>query len=158
LSPCLSLSSTGRHRSPRRQALVLVVVLVIVSVLALLGASFSYYINAQLASVQALQDQQQARFAAETGIHRAVELLREGRWDMTNWYNNYQVFRRIPVYVPEGKTGEEGKGGSESVADQEKVKAGPPGASALWPMNAARIRPTGPRSVTASPTRPVSSI
>jgi len=99
-----------------------VVVLVIVSVLALLGASFSYYINAQLASVQALQDQQQARFAAETGIHRAVELLREGRWDMTNWYNNYRVFRRIPVYVPEGKTGEEGKGGSESVADQEKVE------------------------------------
>lgn len=105
--------------------MLLVVVLVIISVLALLGASFAYRMNADLASVQALQDQQQARFAAEAGITRAIMLLREGRWDMSNWYNNYQAFRRIPVYLPDARSEGEGKGGSESIADQEKVEGRP---------------------------------
>jgi len=43
--------------------MLLVVVLVILSVLGLLGASFSYWMNADLASVQAMMDRQQARIA-----------------------------------------------------------------------------------------------
>lgn len=110
-------------RASARRGMVLVIVLAIVSVLALLGASFSYRMKADLKSVEALQDQQQALYAAQAGIDRAILLLRKERVNTNSWYNNYKVFRRIPVYVPDEQMRPgEGKGGSESVADQEKVE------------------------------------
>jgi hypothetical protein len=99
--------------------MLLVVVLVIITVLSLLGASFSYWMNADVASVQALMDRQQARLAAEAGVSRAVLLLRTERADVEKWYNNPDAFRRILVWAPDKI------GGSESLADQEKVEGQP---------------------------------
>ena len=104
---------------PVRRGMLLVVVLVIITVLSLLGASFSYWMNADVASVQALMDRQQARLAAEAGVSRAVLLLRTERADVEKWYNNPDAFRRILVWAPDKI------GGSESLADQEKVEGQP---------------------------------
>lgn len=104
---------------PVRRGMLLVVVLVIITVLSLLGASFSYWMNADVASVQALMDRQQARLAAEAGVSRAVLLLRTERADVEKWYNNPDAFRRILVWAPNKI------GGSESLADQEKVEGQP---------------------------------
>lgn len=99
--------------------MILVVVLMIITLLAILGASFSYRMNADLAAVKARQDQQQAELAARSGIDRVIWVLRDKRTDVDNWYNNQKWFRRIPVWMP-GKTA-----GSESLADQEPVPGQP---------------------------------
>ena len=62
-----------------RRGMLIVVVLVIITLLALLGASFSFRMNADLASVNALREVQQARLAAESGIARAILLLWENQ-------------------------------------------------------------------------------
>lgn len=110
-------SRRGQVRaSAARPGMILVVVLGIISVLALLGTSFSFYMNADVASVQAMMDRQQARLAAESGLDRTLLLLREDRLDMDLWYNNANLFRRILVWAP-GRVG-----ASESLADQEAVE------------------------------------
>ena len=108
-----------RRPTAGRRGMLLVVVLVIITVLALLGASFSYWMNADLAALSAMLDRQQARLAAESGLDRAILLLRDQRTDMDNWSNNPDVFRRILVWAPDRI------GGSENLADQEKVEGQP---------------------------------
>lgn len=103
-------------RSTERRGILLVVVLVIITVLGLLGASFSYWMNADLSALTSMLDRQQARLAAESGVERAILLLRDERTNMDNWYNNPDVFRRILVWAP-GRIG-----GSENLADQEKIE------------------------------------
>ncbi len=107
-----------------RRGMLLVVVLAIITVLGLLGASFSFRMNADLASVDSMNSLQQARWAARSGLDRAVHLLRDERTDTDAWYNNPTAFRRILVWAP-GEGGEEDKGGSELVADQETVEGRP---------------------------------
>jgi type II secretory pathway component PulK len=103
----------------RPRGMILLVVLVIIALLALLGASFSFRMNADLAAVKAKQDMQQARLAAETGLDWVLFILRENRTDMDAWHNNPRAFRRIPVWMP-GKLG-----GSMSLADQEAIEGQP---------------------------------
>ncbi len=95
------------------------VVLVIITVLALIGAGFSLRMNADLAGVGARSDQQQAYYAADTGLRRTMLLLRTQRGEVDAWFNNDKVFRRIKVWSP-GEIG-----GSESLADQEKLEGIP---------------------------------
>ena len=102
--------ATTKARTARR-GMLLVVVLAIIAVLSLLGASFTFQMNADFSGVKALADMQQARFACDSGIDRVVLLLRESRTDMDEWYNNYQMFRRQLVWSTEVK------GGSTSLAD-----------------------------------------
>jgi len=103
--------------------MLIVVVLAIITVLALLGASFSYWMNADLAATKAGNDRQQAHLAAESGVARAMLLLRkdpsnieQDPINMDKWYNNPLAFRRILVWAPDQI------GGSESLADQEKIE------------------------------------
>lgn len=102
--------------SSARRGMLLVVVLVIITVLGVLGTSFSYLMNADLDSVAALMNRQQSRMAAEAGLDRAILLLRTDRLDMDKWYNNSKSFRRILVWAKDKI------GGSESLADQEKIE------------------------------------
>ena len=99
-----------------RRGMLLVVVLVIIMVLGLVGASFSFRMNADLASVGAMNDLQQARWAAVSGVHRAIFLLRDLRTNTDDWYNNPEWFRRILVWAP-GEIG-----GSDNLANQDKVE------------------------------------
>jgi type II secretory pathway component PulK len=107
------------HLAHGRRGMMLVVTLVIVTLLALLGASFAFRMNADVAAVTAQHDLQQARQAAESGIDRAIMVLRDQRTDMDQWWNNPKLFRRILVWAPDKI------GGSESVADQEAVPGRP---------------------------------
>lgn len=100
--------------SRRRRGVLLLVTLVIVAVLALVGASFAFWMRADLASVEAVENQLQARLAAEGGIERIKFILRENRFDMDNWYDNPEAFRRVAVFL-EGSSDLN----LESLADKE---------------------------------------
>jgi len=102
-----------------RRGMLLVVVLAIISVLSLLGASFTFQMNADFAGVKALGDLQQARLACESGMDRVVLLLRKFRTDIDEWYNNPDIFRRQLVWAPDKE------GGSTSLVDQEKIEGQP---------------------------------
>lgn len=104
---------------PRRRGMLLVVCLAIIALLALLGASFSFQMNADLASVNAINDLQQARQAAWSGIDRVLLVLREERTNVEAWWHNPDQFRRSLVWAPDQE------GGSESLADQEIVEGRP---------------------------------
>lgn len=112
------MTTSIRRRSTRR-GMMIIVALLIVGLLAMLGASFSFQMNAQIAGISALRDQQQAQLAADSGIDKAIALLREKRTDMDQWHNNPAAFRRILVWAPDKV------GGSESLSDQEPVPGRP---------------------------------
>ena len=71
--------------------------------LAVVGASFSYWMHADLSVVDGLRTRQQARLAAESGLTRVLLLLRDQRVDMDNWYDNRDALRRALVWSPEKK-------------------------------------------------------
>jgi len=107
-------------RSPAaRRGMLIVVVLVIISLLALLGTSFAFRMNADLASVNALRETQQARLAAESGVNRAIVLLREHKNDVDEWYHNREIFRRNLVWAPDEE------GATDNLEDQEVVEGRP---------------------------------
>ncbi|MFO0973525.1 MAG: type II secretion system protein GspK [Phycisphaerae bacterium] len=68
-----------------------------VVLLALLAASFTFYVRSSLNGVYARQYDFFARHAAEAGIQRAIVLLRASRGDPVTWYNNTAVFRQAAV-------------------------------------------------------------
>ncbi|RME38040.1 MAG: hypothetical protein D6788_08210, partial [Planctomycetota bacterium] len=86
----------------RRRGVILPVVLMVLLLLALLGAMFSLRINADLASTRAMSLRLQTRLAAEAGIERVKQLLRDGRYDIDTWYHNPTLLHRIIVWTPDG--------------------------------------------------------
>jgi len=102
--------------SPR--GMILLVVLLIVSLLAILGATFAYRMRADLSAVSAESDQLQAIQAARSGVDWALLILRTHRLDFDKWYDNKEAFRRKVVWAP-GRTG-----GTTGLADE--VEEGQP--------------------------------
>lgn len=86
--------------APRRPGVILLVVLAVVALLAVLGATFAYRMRAELHSVSSVSYDLQARLAAEAGIQRALLILRTERNDIDKWYDNEEAFRRIIVWTP----------------------------------------------------------
>jgi len=96
----------------RRRGMILLVVLLIVSLLAILGATFAYRMRAELAAVSAQSNDLQAELAAEAGVERAKLILRQAameragllaRTSQSNdeaWYDNREAFRQIIVWTP----------------------------------------------------------
>ncbi len=109
----------ARERPFARRGMLLVVVLVVISLFALVAASFSYWMQSELELVHGLRSRQQARLAAESGLARVMLLLRDQRTNMDSWYNNREAFRRILVWAPDRI------GGSLSLADQEAIEGQP---------------------------------
>ncbi len=103
----------GRHGTKRRGILFLVA-LAVVGVLALIGVSFAFWMRADLASVEAVEKQQQALRAAESAIERTALILRTDRFNVDNWYDNPESFRRIPIWMEGSEDADLG-----SLADQE---------------------------------------
>jgi len=129
-------AATGRRPHARRGMLI-VVVLVIIAVFVLLGVSFAYRMDAQLLSVQAIGDRQQARLAAESGLNRAILLLREHRTELDRWYDNPDDLRRILVWAPDKPRG------ADSLADQEAIPGRP-----AWRFSVVRSERDPERNVT----------
>ena len=85
-------------RRSEKRGLVLLVVLVMVVLLSLLAASYTFMVQANLRAVITDQQQFQARVAAQSGIERAVVLLRASKNDPSKWYDNPQVFHGALLY------------------------------------------------------------
>ncbi|RMF77247.1 MAG: hypothetical protein D6744_11530, partial [Planctomycetota bacterium] len=64
------------HPIPPRRGIILAVVLVVISLMALLMASFLYFIRAEGSGILAARDRHQARLAAESGLEDVTVLLR----------------------------------------------------------------------------------
>jgi len=93
--PRVSLASYGHHRM--RPGLMLVVVLIMVVLLSLLAASYSFMVQAHLKTVIARTQQFQARMAAESGVEYAIGILRVRQGDLNAWHNNESELRSALV-------------------------------------------------------------
>jgi len=83
----------------RRRAVILPVVLMILVLLALLGAAFSFRIHADNASTQAVANRLQSRLAAEAGVEWVKLLLRSSRLERSVWYRNPTAFNRVILWA-----------------------------------------------------------
>ena len=88
-----------------RRAVILPVVLMILVLLGLLVAMFSFRVNADVAATQAIAFRTQTRLAAEAGVDRVKLLLRTARFDVDQWYNNPDQLHRIIVWMEDGDRG-----------------------------------------------------
>jgi len=78
---------------------VLPVVLVLIGLLALVMASFMFFVRAEVTGAQAHRDAQQAQLVAESGLHEVVALLRTAKNDSTLWWDVPAKFRHALVWA-----------------------------------------------------------
>lgn len=85
--------------SRARRALILVVVLFMIALLSVLAASYAFLVSAHMSEVQMSHYRFQARMAAESGVQRAIVMLRQNpedpdfSTDMNLWFNNEKIFQ-----------------------------------------------------------------
>lgn len=102
----------------RRDGVILSVVLFMLLLLGLMGAVFSFRVNADLAATQAVVYRLQTRLAAQAGLERVKLMLPTAQWDFDRWYNNPEELHRIVVWASDTEPGvwgtneELGEGGS----------------------------------------------
>lgn len=82
-----------------RRGLILPVVLFVLVLVGLLGAMFSFRVNADLASTRAVAVQMQTRLAAQAGVERIKLLLRTDRFNPDRWYHNPEELHRVIVWA-----------------------------------------------------------
>ena len=101
----ITLNHHTAVRSRPRRGLILVVVLVMVALLALLAASYTFMVSAHLKTVIAQTEEFQARMAAEAGVQRAIVTLRETPGDVDSWFDNPDDYHAALVLGREGAEG-----------------------------------------------------
>jgi type II secretory pathway component PulK len=95
----------GNHKPFRDgRGLILPVVLVILLLLAMVGATFSLFTSAELGASEARANKFQTRLAAEAGLQRVLLMLREHRAETSLWWDNPDL-RRAQIW-PSAKEGE----------------------------------------------------
>jgi type II secretory pathway component PulK len=110
---------TGSRLKARhaRSGLMLVVVLVVVALLSLLAASYTFLVSSNLHEAIANHERFQARMAAEAGIQKAILVLRETKNDPAIWYDNAALFGGQIVYqMPRNQKETEAAGTEEAAA------------------------------------------
>ncbi|UCG31984.1 MAG: general secretion pathway protein GspK [Phycisphaerales bacterium] len=91
----------GRWHWPvRREGLILPVVLLVIALLALLGSSFSWLAQADYQATNASAHRVTARLAAESGVQRALVLLRSPPEEFMQWWDNEDALGRQIVWLP----------------------------------------------------------
>ncbi|MFQ5410979.1 MAG: hypothetical protein ACE5EC_01730 [Phycisphaerae bacterium] len=93
----MCVSAGHRALTRARRGLMLVVVLVMIVLLSLLAASYSFMVRAHLRGVIARTQQFQARMAAEAGVQHAVVILRDRQGDVGAWFDNEDELRSALV-------------------------------------------------------------
>jgi type II secretory pathway component PulK len=96
MSDTRGVATRASAADPRR-GLILLVVLVMIALLSLLAASYTFMVRANLNAAVAYHDQYQARMAAESGVQAAVTVLRNAGSDPGAWYNSPERFKAIVV-------------------------------------------------------------
>ncbi len=133
--PCTARCSL-RRVSLKRRALLLVVVLFMIALLSVLAASYAFLVNAHMSEIQMDHYRFQARMAAESGIQRAILMLRlntedqDFSTDLNRWFNNEQVFHGGIVMGADDRT-EEG----EDRTRKEENAAYDPEKERIWRYN-----------------------
>jgi type II secretory pathway component PulK len=84
-----------------RRGVILPVVLVVLLVLGVLVAGYSFSVHADLSALQANTFRMQTRMAAEAGVQKVILMLRASRFDMDVWYNNPDELHRVIVWAAE---------------------------------------------------------
>ena len=79
--------------TPQRRGIVLVMVLIVVALAGMVAASLLFRIRAATAASAAAGGGQQAYAAAMSGIHQAIEIVRQHRDDTDIWYDNPDLFQ-----------------------------------------------------------------
>ncbi len=102
-----------------RRGVILPVVLVVLLVLGVLVAGYSFNVHADLSALQATTFRMQTRMAAEAGIQKVILMLRASRFDMDVWYNNPDELHRVIVWAAEED--------QASVGGDEEYGEGSPG-------------------------------
>ncbi len=82
-----------------RHAVILPVILIVLVLIGLLGAMFSFRVHADVASVQAVANRFQTTLAAQAGVEAVKLLLRTARFDRTQWYHNPEALHRVLVWA-----------------------------------------------------------
>lgn len=85
-----------------RRGVILPVVLLVLALLGLLVAMFSFRVYADVAATQANFERLQTRLAAEAGIERVKLMLRNRPFDTNAWYHNPDELHRIIVWMHDG--------------------------------------------------------
>ncbi len=94
-----------RRRSAQgRRGLILVVVLVMVALLSLLAASYTFMVRAHVETLKAQAEQFKARMAADAGLQNAIVILRDNSGDLDQWYDSEELHRGFLVYGGENET------------------------------------------------------
>ncbi len=110
----VSAAAIARHRS---RGLILPVVLVVLLLLSLLSASYSFHVQADHSAGMAMSQRLQCRLAAESGVQAVRHLLRSERDNPQAWYHNPARFDQALVWSP--KATEENIGRGELNEDLE---------------------------------------
>jgi type II secretory pathway component PulK len=112
-----------------RRAVILPLVLVVLLVIGVYTAAFSFRVHADLASTQAVAYRLQTRLVAQAGIEKVKLMLRTGRYDMDVWYNNPEELHRIIVWGHDIERTDIGKNeefGEDSIAYRFSIVADDP--------------------------------
>ncbi len=113
----------GARRTPGvrpASGFVLPLVLMILLLLGLLGASFALEMQADVAATRAVAYRLQTRAAAEAGIQVVTLMLRDRRLDVDAWYDNREELHRVLLWQEGEETTAFGK---PPTADAEDVPA-----------------------------------
>ena len=114
------------RNSRARRGLMLVVVLIMVALLALMAAGYTFMVRAHLNTAIERTQRFQVRMAAEAGIQHAIVTLRETRGDVDSWFNNPEDFHGALVL------GEEGEEGSATFQQRSDVRTYDRSAEQAW--------------------------
>lgn len=78
--------------------MILPAVLIVVGLLALIMASFVFFVRSKVASSEAQRDMLQARLAAESGLREVQVLLQTSSNNPMLWWDNPPLFRHVLVW------------------------------------------------------------
>jgi type II secretory pathway component PulK len=112
-----------------RRAVILPLVLVVLLVIGVYTAAFSFRVHADLACTQAVAYRLQTRLVAQAGLEKVKLMLRTGRHDMDVWYDNPEELHRIIVWGHDIERTDIGKNeefGDDSIAYRFSIVADDP--------------------------------
>ncbi len=98
------LEARSEKSLARRRGVILPVILFMLILLGLLGASFAFRVHADRSSMNAVGYRMHTRMAAEAGLQKVLLMLRTQRDDVSSWYNNPDELNRIIVWTPEDES------------------------------------------------------
>jgi len=90
-------ATAQKLRRHQRDGFLLLVVLVMIVLLALLAAGYTFMVRSHVDTIHARVRRFKARMAAEAGMQHAVVLLRYQQGELDAWFNDPENLRAVPM-------------------------------------------------------------